>query len=119
VTTICEPITAGCAAQHHSIALTELVKGRELDALAQIAELARRQSIEINLASVQRIDAAGIAALVTLHSIARDAGHRFTVCHASARVVEVLSLVGLDQMLLSQNAVCNSHSGGQMERTAA
>lgn len=119
VTTICESIAAESATQDQSVVITELVKGHNLEVLAQIAELVRRRSIELNLESVQRIDAAGVAALVTIYNTALGAGHRLTVSHASARVAEVLSLVGLDKMLLSQNAVRNSHSGVQMKRTAA
>jgi anti-anti-sigma factor len=78
-----------------------------------------RQSIALDLSTVERIDAAGIAALVTLYATACQAGHSFTVSNASPRVVRILALVGLDRILLSQNAVQSSHSGPELQRSAA
>jgi anti-anti-sigma factor len=101
------------------IRLTELVRGSERRLLEQLGQLARRQSVALDLASVQRIDAAGISALVALYTTARNAGHSFTVCNASPRVAEVLALVGLDRILLSRAAVWNAHFGHRLQRTAA
>lgn len=88
-----------------SIAMTELVRGNEQHLLELIRPLVRRQSVMLDLASIERIDAAGISALVSLYVIAREAGHSFTVCNASPRVAEILALVGLDRILLSAHAV--------------
>jgi anti-anti-sigma regulatory factor len=68
---------------------------------------------------VERIDAAGIAALISLYSIASEAGHRFSVSNAAPRVAELLTLVGLDGILMSHNAEQTSHSGAMMAQNAA
>ena len=65
----------------------------------------------LDMSSVERIDAAGIAALISLYAGARDAGHCFTVVNPSPRVAEILALVGLERILVSQNMVVRSHSG--------
>jgi anti-anti-sigma factor len=99
--------------------LTELVRGHDQELLDRLAPLARRQSLILDLRSVERIDAAGIAALISLYRSACEAGHCFTVTNVSPRVAEILIMVGLDQILLSQNAVHDSHCGPEMRRTAA
>ena len=70
--------------------------------LEKLAPLVRRENVSLDLGRVERIDAAGIAALISLYGSARDAGHCFSVTNASARVAEILALVGLDRILLSQ-----------------
>ena len=99
--------------------LTELVKGHDRDLLDRLAPLVRRQSLTLDLHSVERIDAAGIAALISLYRCACEAGHRFSVSNPSARVAEILALVGLNRILLSRNVVHISHSGHSLERSAA
>ena len=69
--------------------------------------------------SIQRIDAAGISALVALYTAAQDAGHMLTLSNVSARVAEVLAVVGLDGLLLHRDAVQNSYSGPHFLRPAA
>ena len=85
--------------------LTELVRGQEQDVLARLAPLVRQQSVTLDLGLVQRIDAAGIAALISLHASAYESGHCFNVVNPTPHVAEILRLVGLDRILLSQNAV--------------
>jgi anti-anti-sigma regulatory factor len=68
---------------------------------------------------VQRIDAAGISALVALYTAAQEAGHMLRLSNVSARVAEVLSVVGLDCLLLNSDAVRNSFSGPHFLRPAA
>ncbi|MGD0732587.1 MAG: STAS domain-containing protein [Terracidiphilus sp.] len=99
--------------------LTELVRGRDQRLLDRLTPLVRRQSLILDLHSVERIDAAGIAALITLYRAASETGHRFAVSCASQRVAEILSLVGLKHILLSQNAIICSHSGDSLRRSAA
>jgi anti-anti-sigma factor len=99
--------------------LTELILGREEGLLARLNPLVRRESVTLDLGSVKRIDAAGIAALLSLYSSARKARHRFSVSNLSPRVAEVLSLVGLERILLFPHAVRKLHSGQRLERTAA
>jgi anti-anti-sigma factor len=99
--------------------MTELVRGNEQELLQRVAPLAARQNVCLDMSSVERIDAAGIAALISLYGSARDAGHNFSICGASHRVAEILALVGLEHILEYHNVVLNSHSGSQMERPAA
>jgi anti-anti-sigma factor len=99
--------------------LSELVKGSDQSLLQRVAPLVRRHSVSLDLTSVERIDAAGIAALVSLYGMARDAGHSFSVCNAAPRVEKILALVGLDRVLLSHIAVHTSYSDVCMDRPAA
>jgi anti-anti-sigma factor len=99
--------------------MTELVRGTDQQLIQRVAPLLRDQSVALNLRLVERIDAAGIAALIALYSSARDAGHTFMVCNVSARIAEILALVGLEHILVSHNAVRGSHSEPCYERPAA
>jgi len=99
--------------------LTELVRGNEQDLIDEIKPLVRHQSVSLDLTSVERIDAAGIAALIALYRIARASGHRFCISSVSARVAEMLTLVGLDDILLSHNAKRASHPGSSPAQNAA
>jgi len=99
--------------------LRELVRGEEQTFLERMAPVVRRQSVSLDLGRVERIDAAGIAALISLYNVARSAGHELTIFNASHRVAEILALVGLDRIFLSHDAVRNSQSGPCFERPAA
>jgi anti-anti-sigma factor len=99
--------------------LTELVRGQERRLLDQMIPLVRRQSVSLDLRAVERIDAAGIAALISLYCSARETGHNFTICNASPRVADILALVGVDHVLLSHNAVQIPQSGPRHELSAA
>ncbi len=99
--------------------LTELVRGTEHRLLDQITPLVQRQSVSLNLSAVQRIDAAGIAALISLYRIACEAGHRFSISSASPHVAELLALVGLERILMSHNAKQASHSDSRLAQNAA
>jgi len=99
--------------------LTELVRGNEQGLLAWLSPLVRRHSVTLDISSVERIDAAGIAALISLHASARETGHSFAVANLSPHVAEILSLVGLERILASHNAVAEPHSGSQFYRPAA
>ncbi|MGD0095339.1 MAG: STAS domain-containing protein [Terracidiphilus sp.] len=101
------------------IELTELVRGNEQAMLSRLAPQVRRQSMVLDLSSVQRIDAAGIAALISLHANAYEAGHCFTVVNPTPHVAEILSLVGLERILVSRNTVRKSYSGPCFEFPAA
>jgi anti-anti-sigma factor len=79
--------------------LTELVKGKEQGLLDRMAPVVLQRSVSLDLGTVERIDAAGIAVLIMLYRSAREAGNCFTVSNASRRVAEILSLVGLDRIL--------------------
>ena len=99
--------------------LTELVRGQEQDLLDRLTPLVRLQSVVLDLSRVQRIDAAGIAALISLHANAYEAGHSFTVVNPTPHVAEILSLVGLERILLSRNADRKLYSGPCFECPAA
>jgi len=99
--------------------MTELVRGQDTELMQRLAPLVRERNVTLDLRDVARIDAAGIAALISLYGCARDAGHSFTVANATARVAEILALVGLDRILLSQNAEIKSHFEQCLERPAA
>jgi len=97
----------------------ELVRGREKELLAWVSPVVRRKSVTLDLSGVRRIDAAGIAALVSLYSCAQKAGHRFSVANLTPRVAEVLTLVGLERILSVHPAIWERPSGSRLERTAA
>jgi anti-anti-sigma factor len=99
--------------------LSELVLGHERDLVARVAPLVRGQSIALDLAQIERVDAAGIAALVELYALACEAGNDFCILNAAPHVTEVLRVCGLDRILISHNAVHDSYSGRRIERTAA
>jgi len=79
----------------------------------------RRQSITLDLSGVERIDAAGVAALISLYASAHEAGNQFAVSNPSTRVAEILALVGLEEILLSHDVNRNSQSGLRCEQPAA
>lgn len=82
----------------------ELIRGQEQNLLEQITPMVRTRNVALDMSHVDRIDAAGIAALLTLFERAKCAGHRFAVIHATHRVSEILALVGLDHILLASDA---------------
>ena len=84
--------------------VTELVRGQDRGLVERMSPMVRQRSLALDLKNVDRIDAAGIAALIALYGLARDAGHGFAVANPTAHVKEILSLVGLDRILLSPNA---------------
>lgn len=118
-----QPVTISIAtvesANHTEILLTDLVCGQDHRLLNRLTPLVRRQSLSLDLSSVQRIDAAGIAALIALYRAASVAGNRFTVSNASSRVIKILTLVGLNRILVSQNAARASYSGPRLRKNAA
>ncbi len=99
--------------------MTELVRGNDQRLIDRVSPLLSERSVTLNLKSIDRIDAAGIAALISLYGIARNAGHVFTVCNVTARVAEILTLVGLESVLMSHDAVWASHNAACFERPAA
>jgi anti-anti-sigma factor len=99
--------------------LTELVRGNEQRLLERVAPLVRLQCVSLDLGSVERIDAAGIAALISLYGSAGDADHCFTVSNATPRVAQILALVGLDRILMPHNTGHAAHCGPQLFQSAA
>ncbi|MGA2653826.1 MAG: STAS domain-containing protein [Terracidiphilus sp.] len=98
---------------------TELVRGHDQWLLQRIMPLVHHQSLVLDFSPIERIDAAGIAALISVYATACQEGHNFTICNPSRHVAKILALVGLDRILLSQNAVRASQSGPDFQRSAA
>lgn len=99
--------------------LHELVRGQENALVERLRPVVEAQDVTLDLAHVERIDAAGIAALISLYSCARNAGHAFNVAHVSHHVEEILNVVGLDRILLSQSAVPVPQPEACMAQSAA
>ena len=89
------------------------------DLLARIEPLLHDRSVSLDLDGIERIDAAGITALVDLYRSARQSGHCFTVTNVPTRVEQILRLVGLDRLLISHNAVRSSQYDPCARRSAA
>jgi anti-anti-sigma regulatory factor len=99
--------------------LAELVRGNEQLLLERLQPLVRRQNVTLDLSRVARIDAAGLAALITLYCDACQAGYRFGIANASPRVREILALVRLDALLVSRNATEVPSTCMQLAKAAA
>ena len=82
--------------------IRELIKGQEQKLLEELGPMVRRQCVRLDLSRTERIDAAGLAALVSLYSAACKAGHEFTVVHPQRNVARILAIVGLDRILVSK-----------------
>ena len=115
-TALCQPNQALLVAPFE---MTELVRGDEEQLVQRIAPLLRENNVTLDLNGIDRIDAAGIAALISLYSCARNHGNTFSVMNVSPRVEEMLSLVGLEDVLVSHNAVLASQCEHNFERPAA
>jgi anti-anti-sigma regulatory factor len=81
---------------------TELVRGQEQRILEQLKPLVREQNVTLDLRNVKRIDAAGLAALISLYCDSCKAGHRFRVVNPMHHVAELLALVRLDTLLVTK-----------------
>jgi anti-anti-sigma factor len=119
ISTVCSSTAIREIGADEVVELTELVRGQDRALVERLEPLVLQQSIELNLNTVERIDAAGIAALVTLYATACQAGHSFSLSHVSPRVTKILALVGLDRILLPPNAVGTSHCSHPAQRSAA
>lgn len=87
--------------------LTELVRGCERHIYDCVAPLVRSGDVILDCSAIERIDAAGIATLISLYGTARDAGNSFTVSNLRAHVAEILALVGLDRVLVAPDNARN------------
>ena len=86
----------------------ELVKGREQEILEELQPLVESRSVRLDLSSIERIDAAGLAVLVSLYCAASKAGRDFAVINPPSNVARILAIVGLDRILLPQLASTDS-----------
>jgi len=112
-------ITTYEPAEKIELARGPLVRDQIAPLVERLSPLVREHDVALDLTSVDRIDGAGITALVSLFRGARETGHRFTLTNVPARVAQILSAVGLDGILFSRNAVRNSQCGPRMRRPAA
>lgn len=97
----------------------ELVRGKEQELVEKMRPIVSRQSVRIDLSGVERIDAAGLAALVSLYCDARKAGHEFAVVNPARRVARVLAIVGLDRVLVSKELGGTPQPESRMDEVAA
>ncbi len=98
---------------------TEIVRGQEDEFLGQLEPIVRTHSIELDLSPVERIDAAGIAALIRLYCDSVQAGRVFTVLNPKPHVFEILAIVGLDRVLMPATAASERGTALGMELSAA
>jgi anti-anti-sigma factor len=92
-----------CSTTEFAPGVKELVRGQEQKFLSELHALVVRQNVTLDFENVARIDAAGLAALITLYCDACKAGRRFAIANPSPRVREILALVGLDAILVAPN----------------
>jgi len=79
----------------------ELVRGTEAQIMRELLPRVKQESIALNLSAVERIDAAGIAALITLYCSSVQAGKDFSIVAPSPHVLELLKIVGLESILIA------------------
>ena len=98
---------------------TELIRDNQHLLLERMLPVVAGRCVLLDLQKVTRIDAAGIAALISLYRTACEAGHTFSVSNPSPHVREILALVGLDKILDSQNTERIPNFNNRFDRTAA
>ncbi|MGA9063431.1 MAG: STAS domain-containing protein [Terracidiphilus sp.] len=99
--------------------MKELVRGEEQGFLEELAPMVVRESVALDFGLVERIDAAGLAALITLYTDACKAGHTLTVSRPCRHVREILHLVGLDRILMARSEAACAFEKMQMQESAA
>lgn len=99
--------------------ITELVRGTDERLIERLAPMVRQTNVVLDLADVERIDAAGISALIALYCEACKAGKRFSVFNAAPRVHQILGLVGLDHILLTESPDEEAVEQSALAQTAA
>jgi len=102
-----------------AVGLTELVRGSDRRLLDELTPVVRREDVSLDLGRVEKIDAAGIAALIALYRTALESGHGFQVANAAPRVREMLAMVGLEVILLSQSKGLGSNPARGLTKSAA
>src|SRR5437899_849818 len=70
--------------------------GKDVELLKEEVSLATSGTVILNLGLVERIDAAGLGALVYLSNWARDAGIALHIVNASSSLLRLLELTNLD-----------------------
>jgi len=98
---------------------SELVRGRESEILRELLPRVKQESVELDLSGVDRIDAAGIASLITLYCTAVEAGKDFSIISPSAHVLDLLRLVGLEGILVASCHAAAIERSGCQQRSFA
>lgn len=80
----------------------ELVRGTESQVIDTLLPRVQQESVALDLSRVERMDAAGIAALITLYCASVEAGKHFSVVDPSPHVLELLHIVGLESILIAE-----------------
>ena len=99
--------------------LSEIVRGSEARLVIEMEPLVRRQDVSLDMSAVERIDAARIAALISLYKMAQESGHKFTVLNVAPRVYELLALVGLEAILICHPSNFTTEAGSRISQNAA
>ena len=99
--------------------LKSLVRGNEKQLVDRLMPLVRSRSLVLDLSAVERIDAAGVSALIGLYRDASEAGQRFAVVNPRPQVTQVLALLGLEKVLISHDAELMPHFGLRAVANAA
>lgn len=99
--------------------MKELVRGQEQGFIQELAPVVARESVALDFGLVERIDAAGLSALITLYTDACKAGHTLTVSRLNRHVREILQLVGLDRILMERTESACALRSLQMQKSAA
>jgi len=97
----------------------ELVRGQEQEFLDKLQPLVQHQPVRLDMSRTERIDAAGLAALISLYCDACKAGQEFTIVNPSRHVAQILGLVGLDAILVAPRAIEPAPCCMQYQGTAA
>jgi anti-anti-sigma factor len=96
-------------------AMRELVRGQEEDLINRLEPMVKQESVALDMSGVERIDAAGLSALIRLYCDACKTGHEFRVMRPEPHVREILDLVGLERLLAGADVNCDP----RMSMTAA
>jgi anti-anti-sigma factor len=96
----------------------ELVRGSEAQVIDKLLPRVKQGSLALDLSGVERIDAAGIAALITLYCTSVESKTEFHVVDPSAHVLELLRIVGLESILVAVDKRATDGCA-QLEWTAA
>jgi anti-anti-sigma factor len=99
--------------------IKELVRGQEQGFLEELSPAVVRENVALDFGAVERIDAAGLAALITLYTDACKAGHTLTVSRPNRHVQEILQIVGLDRILVAQPGAEDGLGCMQLQGSAA
>ncbi len=85
-----------------SCGIKELVRGQEHGFLEELAPAVVRENVALDFGEVERIDAAGLAALIHALCDACKAGHTLTVSRPNRHVRGILQLSASTRILVAQ-----------------